>query len=168
MKLIVLTAPSGSGKTTIARRVLAAYPQLSFSVSATTRPPRPGEIDGVDYVFLTEHAFRARIKTGAFLEHEEVYPGRFYGTLRAEVERRASEGGVLLAGDALEELLPVHVLAERLSRRATETPESLRVRLERAERELGYADSFDHIVINDDLDAAVTETLGLVGTFLGG
>ncbi|MEM9998481.1 MAG: guanylate kinase [Bacteroidota bacterium] len=185
MKLIVLTAPSGAGKTTIARRVLAAFPRLSFSVSATTRPPRPGEIDGVHYFFLTESEFRARLRTDAFLEHEEVYPGRFYGTLRTEVERSAADGGVLLdidvkgalnvkrryAADALTLFVrppSLHVLAERLSDRATETPETLRLRLERAELELGYADRFDHVVTNDDLETAVSETLALVGTFLGG
>lgn len=185
MKLIVLTAPSGAGKTTIARRVLAAFPQLSFSVSATTRPPREGEVHGDAYFFLSDAEFRALVRDDAFLEYEEVYPGRFYGTLRREVERHAADGGVLLDIDVkgalnvkrrYEEMAlalfirppSLQVLAERLSHRASETPESLRLRLERAELELGYASSFDHLVVNDDLETAVAETLALVGTFLGG
>src|SRR5690606_1858460 len=96
MKLIVLTAPSGAGKTTLARRVMEAVPGLRFSISATTRPPRPDERHGVDYFFLSREEFEAQREAGAFVEFEEVYPGRFYGTLRAELERLATSTAVVL------------------------------------------------------------------------
>ena len=183
MKLIVLTAPSGAGKTTIARRVQEVLPDVRFSVSATTRPPRTGEQHGVDYFFLSPEDFRTQIEVGALLEYEEVYPGRLYGTLRSEVERAAQAGPVLLDVDVkgavnvkdlygLDALTlfisppSIDALAERLRTRGTETPTSLQTRLDRAEEELHYADRFDHVVVNDDLDQAVEETLAYVRAFL--
>ena len=183
MKIIVLTAPSGAGKTTIARHLLARFPGLRFSVSATTRPPRDGEIDGVDYFFLQEDAFRDLLAQDAFIEHEEVYPGRFYGTLRAELERTAADAGALLDIDVVGALnvkrlygsdaLTVFIqppslatLAERLRARATEPEERIAARLERAGMELEYASRCDAVVVNDDLATAVEETVAHVAAFL--
>ena len=183
MKIIVLTAPSGSGKTTIARRVLAAIPEVRFSVSATTRPARPHEQDGVDYYFVSPERFQELIAEGALLEHEEVYPGRLYGTLRTEVERLAEEVPVLLDievkgalnvkrlfGEKALVLFirppSLDVLEDRLRARGTETPETLRTRLERARREIAFADRFDAVIVNDRLDEAVEETLRRVRSFL--
>ena len=182
-RIIALAAPSGAGKTTIARRVLKALPALRFSVSATTRPPRPGEEDGVHYHFLSEEVFRARIEAGDLLEYEEVYPGRFYGTLRSEVEQSSRTAPVLLDIDVKGALNvknqfgdralllfiqppSLQVLAERLRSRATETEESLQTRLARAEMELQAAPHCDAVVTNDDLDAAVAETLAHVRAFV--
>jgi guanylate kinase len=181
--VIALTAPSGAGKTTIARRLLAERDDLRFSVSATTRPPRQGEVDGVHYHFVSPDRFRAMIAQGELLEYEEVYPGRFYGTLVSEVERAIETGSVLLDVDVRgalhvkqlfgERALTLFVappslgeLAARLSARGTETDETLAVRLTRAEEELTYAGRFDAIVINDDLETAVAETSGRVAAFL--
>ena len=188
MKFVVLTAPSGAGKTTIARRVLAGEPRVRFSVSATTRAPRARETHGVDYFFLSEAEFRARVAAGDFVEYEEVYPGRLYGTLRPEMERIAQEtadGAALLdldvngalrmkqlyTGQALTIFVAppsLQTLALRLQSRGTETEATLATRLERAKLEIGYATEFDHIVLNDDLEAAVAETIGLVHAFLDG
>ena len=182
----MLTAPSGAGKTTIARRLMAEVPGLVFSVSATTRGPRPAERHGVDYVFLGEAEFRRRVEAGDFLEHEEVYPGRFYGTLRETVEETARRGGVRavvldvdvkgainvkrLYGDAALTLFiappSLAALAERLHGRGTETPEQVATRLERAKMELGYATEFDAVVVNDDLEPAVEATVRHVRDFL--
>lgn len=181
--VVVLTAPSGAGKTTIAHRLLDALPDLNFSVSATTRAKRDAETDGEDYHFLTEDAFRARIDAGDLLEYEEVYPGQFYGTLRSEVDRKARNGGVLLDVDVKgafnvkaiygDEALVLFIappsmkeLKRRLSGRGTEDADSLRDRLDRAEMELAAADRADAVVVNDDLDAAVEETLAHVRQFL--
>lgn len=183
MKIVVLTAPSGAGKTTIARRLIEEVPEARFSVSATTRPPREGEADGIDYFFLTTDAFRSRIAEGAFLEYEEVYPGKLYGTLRAELEKTAETGIALLDidvkgainvkrlyGDRCLTLFieppSLAVLAERLQRRASENETSLVNRLERAKHEIEYAHEFDAVVVNDDLDTAVDETVAHVRTFL--
>ena len=182
-KIIALTAPSGSGKTTIARRVLAALPEMVFSVSATTRERRPHEKHGVHYYFVSEDEFRELIAAGELIEHEEVYPGRFYGTLRSEVEQKAETAPLLLDIDVegtlnvkrlySDDVLAIfieppslEVLAERLRRRNTETETSLRHRLDRARRELTYADRFDAVVVNDDLTQAVDETIRLVRQFL--
>jgi len=186
MNLIVLTAPSGAGKTTIARRLMAEVDGLRFSVSATTRDPRPAERHGVDYFFLSPDAFRERLDAGDFLEHEEVYPGRLYGTLRQEVERIARQEDVRavvldidvkgainvkrLYGDAARTLFiappSLTALADRLHSRGTETEAQVATRLERAKMEMSYAHEFDATVVNDDLDAAVAETITHVEAFL--
>lgn len=181
--IIVLTAPSGAGKTTIAQALLAEVPGLHFSVSATTRPPRAYEQDGVHYHFVSEARFRQLIGEDQLLEYEEVYPGRFYGTPRAEVEGATPDRPVLLDidvqgalkvkqlfGDRVLTIFvrppSLEVLAERLRSRGTETEESLRVRLERAAHEMTYADQFDVVVVNDDLKTAIAETLQQVRPFL--
>lgn len=183
MKLVILTAPSGSGKTTIARRLMEAVPKLRFSVSATTRPPRSGEEDGVDYYFLTPEAFRARIEADKFLEYEEVYPSLFYGTPQSELERVPEGGALVLDVDVMgalnvkkqydDEALAIfirppslEVLKARLSQRGTESDDSLSGRLERAQTEITYADRFDVIVVNEHLEEAVGETVRHVQAFL--
>ena len=180
--VIVLTAPSGAGKTTIAHRVLAAMPEMQFSVSATTRDARPDETDGEDYHFLSTEDFERRIEHGDLLEYEEVYPGQFYGTLRSEIETKAEEGPVLLDIDvdgALnvkqrfgDDALVIFIappskdeLRNRLKGRGTEDEQTLADRLNRAERELEKVDAFDAVVVNDDLDAAVEETLTQIRQF---
>ncbi len=181
-KIVALTAPSGSGKTTIARRVLATFPEMTFSVSATTRPRREGERHGVHYYFMSKDEFHALIDAGGFIEYEAFY-GFYYGTLRAEVERATAAQPFLLdidvkgaleikrlyAGDALVIFIrppSLAVLAQRLRKRDTETEASLRLRLDRARLELTYADRFDTIVVNDDLEQAVEETIRLIRAFL--
>lgn len=186
MKLIVLTAPSGAGKTTIARQLMATIPGLRFSTSATTRPPRAHERGGVDYFFLSEDAFRARVAEGAFVEYEEVYPGRFYGTLRSELEQLAERPDVSavvldvdvkgarnvkqLYGDRALTLFirppSMAALEERLHARGTESEERIAVRLERAALELSYEPHFDAVIVNDDLETAVAETVAHVRAFL--
>ena len=184
-RIVVLTAPSGAGKTTIAKRVMEAIPDLRFSVSATTRPKRGHERDGVDYHFIDLDQFQRYIEAGEMLEYEEVYPGRFYGTLRSEVDRKAAEGPVLLdidvrgamrikalyRGDALIVFVrppSEEELEHRLRSRATEDEETIRVRLARARSELEYADSdrCDVVIENDDLEVAVEETLAAIRRFL--
>jgi guanylate kinase len=182
-RIVVLTAPSGSGKTTIARHVMRAIPELQFSVSATTRPRRPHEKDGIDYHFVDARTFRSHIESGELLEYEEVYPGRLYGTLRAEVERKTESGPVLLDVDVhgaakIKELYggdacvifvrppSVGELERRLRGRATEDASTIQTRLDRALEELKYEDRFDRVIVNDDLKNAVAETLNIVRQFL--
>jgi guanylate kinase len=181
--IVVLTAPSGAGKTTIAHRVLEAMPEMQFSVSATTRDARPDETDGEDYHFLSTEEFERRIDDGDLLEYEEVYPGQFYGTLRSEIEAKSTNGPVLLDIDvegALnvkqafgDDALVLFVappskeeLRARLKGRGTEDAEALASRLERADRELAKRNAFDAVVVNDDLDTAVEETLDRIRQFL--
>ncbi len=181
--VVVLTAPSGAGKTTIAHRVLANMPEMQFSVSATTRQARPDETDGEDYHFLSREEFERRIEAGDLLEYEEVYPGQFYGTLRSEIETKAEEDPVLLDIDVDGALNVKHhfgddalvlfiappskdELRNRLEGRGTEDEQTLANRLARAERELEKVDAFDAVVVNDDLDTAVEETLARIRQFL--
>ncbi len=181
--VVVLTAPSGAGKTTIAHRVLDEMPEMQFSVSATTRDARPDETDGEDYHFLSTDEFKQRIEAGDLLEYEEVYPGQFYGTLRSEIEAKSEKGPVLLDIDVdgalnVERLFGKDALVifiappskeelrNRLEGRGTEDERTLANRLDRAERELERTNAFDAVVVNDDLDTAVGETLGRIRQFL--
>jgi len=179
--VVVLAAPSGGGKTTIARALVARWPErYGFSVSATTRPPRPGERDGEDYFFLSKDEFRRRQAAGEFLESAE-YAGELYGTLKAEVDRvLAADRNVLLdievqgarqvrkryqppASRAVFILPPSAAeLLRRLRGRRTESPGEMRQRLETAIRELRQADVFDHVIVNDDLETAVATVHKLV------
>ena len=177
-KAVIFSAPSGAGKTTIVRHLLGhSELNLAFSISATTRPPRGAEVDGVDYHFLTEPAFRERIDTGALLEWEEVYPGKFYGTLHAELERLWSEGKTVLfdvdvvGGTNLKKALgdralaifiqppSLEVLRHRLESRGTDAPERIDERMAKAGWELEQSGHFDRVLINDDLDTACEEAL---------
>ncbi len=183
-KLILFCGPSGSGKTTITRHLLENFPQLSFSVSATTRKKRDSEADGKDYHFLTVADFKKRIEENRFVEWEEVYTDLFYGTLKSELERIWNEnkvvafdvdveGGLNIKNIYGKNLLAVFikpisvdVLRKRLTERNTESPESLAVRITKAEHELTYADKFDHIIVNDTLEHALEQAEALVKEFL--
>ncbi len=186
-KLIIVSAPSGSGKSTIVRWLMEQHPELKlyFSVSCTSRQPRGTEQDGVDYFFLQPDEFRQKIANGEFLEYEEVYTDRFYGTLKAQVERQREagqnvvfdvdvKGGVNIKkyyGDEAMSLFiqppSVEELRRRLEGRATDTSEAIQQRLDKAEYELTFAPKFDHIVVNDDLETAKQEALRLLKDFLG-
>ncbi|MFM9007493.1 MAG: guanylate kinase [Bacteroidota bacterium] len=183
-RLVLFCGPSGSGKTTIVHHLMKVFPAMRFSISATTRPRRDNEVDGRDYFFLSESDFRSRLDKGDFLESEEVYPGRFYGTLRSEVERILNDGHIALfdvdvvGGLQIKkhfgpQLLDVFVmppsideLHRRLVTRATETEESLMRRLGKAEKEMQYAFRFSHVIVNSDLDKAQAEAEQLVRQFL--
>jgi guanylate kinase len=183
LDIIVLTAPSGAGKTTIAHGVMAAMPTIQFSVSATTRAPRDLEIDGKDYHFVSEDEFRRLIDKGELLEFEEVYPGQLYGTLRSEVETKAADQPVLLDIDVKgalnvkrtygDDVLLIFIappsieeLQRRLEQRGTESEDSLTTRTGRASMEMNVRDQCDAVVVNDEVDRAVEETLGLIRQFL--
>lgn len=183
-KCIIFSAPSGAGKTTIVRHLLAVRADLCFSVSATSRSPRGLEQDGVDYYFLTPEAFRSQIEQDAFVEWEEVYKDHYYGTLRSEVERIWGEskhvvfdvdveGGVNLKKIFGDRALSVFVqppteetLELRLRARGTESEESIIRRMAKARKELAYAPRFDTVLINDKLDEARTEIERVVAKFL--
>ncbi|MBK8339310.1 MAG: guanylate kinase [Flavobacteriales bacterium] len=183
-KCVICSAPSGAGKTTIVHYLLRQLPELAFSVSATSRPMRPNERQGVDYHFLSPEEFAKRIREEAFVEWEEVYPGRFYGTLRSEVERIWAAGKHaifdldVVGGLHLKERFgpqalaifieppSLEVLAERLRQRGTETAETLKVRVDKAGLEMETADRFDAVVVNHALDQACAEALDLVRNFL--
>lgn len=183
-KLIILVAPSGAGKSTIAKQLFNDFSELRLSVSATTRPPREGEKDGVHYYFITKEEFTQKVEAGEFLEWEEFYNGTRYGTLKSDIENKLNSGYFILldieVNGALnvdkifgEQCLSIFIkppslqtLEDRLRARGTESEETLRLRLERAEKELGYSGRFDHVVINDDLDTAYSEVKQLVSDFL--
>ncbi len=184
-KVIIISAPSGAGKSTIVRYLLQVNPNLSFSVSATTRLPRPDEKEGVHYHFISVEEFRARLKNNEFIEHEEVYNGTLYGTLKSEVERIWQEGkavifdvdvkgGVFLknyfkknAFSLYIKVPDVSVLVDRLSKRSTESGEDLKKRVEKAAEEMRFEDNFDVSILNDNLDDAKSEAERLVNQFLG-
>lgn len=184
-KLIIFSAPSGAGKTTIVKWLLEKFnDKIAFSISASTREPREGEVDGKDYYFITKEEFLHRIAKKEFVEFEEVYSGTFYGTLRAEIERIWTEGkavifdidvigGLHLKKKFEDNALAVfvqppslNVLIERLRGRGTDTEEKLKERIEKAGKELAYAEKFDIILKNDDLDKACQEAAELVLDFL--
>lgn len=185
-KLIIVSAPSGSGKSTIVKWLMQEHPELNlyFSISCTSRAPRGEEKDGVEYFFLTPEAFKEKIGNDEFLEYEEVYEDRFYGTLKAQVERQREagqnvvfdvdvKGGVNIKkyyGDKALSLFiqppSVAELRRRLEGRGTDTPEAIEQRLAKAEYELTFAPQFDRVVINDDLETAKQETFNIIKDFL--
>ena len=183
-KLIIFSAPSGAGKTTIVHHLLGIIPELEFSISATTRQARGDEQDGKDYYFISLAEFTHRIAKKQFVEFEEVYTGTFYGTLRAEIERIWAkgktvifdidvEGGLHLKrkydGQALAIFVQppsLEVLIERLTGRGTDSEEKLKERFAKAEKELKYAPQFDIILKNYDLETACKEAEGLVRNFI--
>lgn len=184
-KIIVISAPSGCGKSTIIGKILESSDfDLQFSVSATNRNPRPGEEHGVSYYFLTTEEFQNAVHDGKFIEWEEVYPGRYYGTLASEVDRLVSEGhnvildidvkGALnvkrLYGESARTIFieppSIAELRRRLESRGTDTPDRIATRVGRAEYELSLAPEFDTRVINDDLEAAVAETTAIIADFI--
>lgn len=184
-KLIILTAPSGSGKTSITRFLIAKYPQLAFSISATTRAPRGDERDGHEYYFLSVSDFRKKIDEKAFIEWEMVYEGKYYGTLKSELERMWMAGKVPMldidvqgaihvqqkfAGDCLSIFIQPPSLEElkrRLESRGTESAESLQTRISKASYELSFSHQFSKVILNDNLDRACAETEQVVKDFLG-
>lgn len=186
-RIVIFSAPSGSGKSTIINWLREEHPELSlyFSVSCTSRPPRGTEQDGVEYFFISPEEFRRRIAAGEFLEYEEVYPDRFYGTQKAQVERQLEEGHNVVfdvdvkGGCNIKEYYgpralsifiqppSVEELRRRLTNRGTDTPEVIEDRLAKAAYELTFAPRFDRVVVNDDLAVAEAETYDIVRQFLG-
>lgn len=183
-KLIILTAPSGAGKTTIARHLLATFDNLAFSVSATTRAQRPYEVDGKDYYFISPEKFRQLIQENAFVEWEEVYENQFYGTLKSELKRLWAAGKhVVFDVDVkgalnLKKQYPTQTLAifvkppspeilvQRLRQRSTESEESLQKRIAKAAAELKYENYFDNVLVNDNLEDALESATTTVQHFI--
>lgn len=185
-KVVIFSAPSGAGKSTIVNHLLKKYPELEFSISATSRAPRGNEQDGKEYYFFSADRFRQMIAEDRFVEHEEVYPGSFYGTLKSEVERIWAKGHVIVfdidvkggvnvkrifGGKALSIFIQapsVEVLRERLINRGTDTTEAIEKRVAKAASEMEFAaGKFDYVLVNDDLDAALAEADKVVGEFIG-
>lgn len=184
-KLVIFSAPSGSGKSTIINFLLQQGLNLCFSISATSRAPRGTERDGVEYYFLSPDEFRRRIAAGDFLEYEEVYQDKFYGTLKSEVERILSRGdNVIFDVDVVggcnikaaygDRALSVFIqppsveeLRRRLVSRGTDAPDVIESRVAKAEYELSFASRFDRVIVNDDLERAEAEVLRTVQDFLG-
>jgi guanylate kinase len=183
-KLIIFSAPSGSGKSTLVQYLLTQVPGFAFSISATSRAPRGAEKDGVDYYFLSLEEFQQRVAEDAFLEWEEVYPGQCYGTLKTEVEKSWSVGDAVafdidvIGGKNLKaqfgdqalalfiQAPSVEELERRLVARGTDSPEKIKLRIEKASWEMNQSEYFDHIIINDDLDRAKAEAKKLLVDFL--
>ena len=185
-KMLIVSAPSGSGKSTIVNWLMQEHPELKlyFSISCTSRTPRGTEQNGVEYFFLTPEEFKKKIENDEFLEYEEVYENRFYGTLKAQVERQRVQGqnvvfdvdvkgGVNIkqyyGDDALSLFIQppsVEELRRRLEGRGTDTPEAIEQRLAKASYELTFAPQFDRIIVKDDLETAKGETLKVVESFL--
>jgi len=183
-KLIIFSAPSGSGKTTIVKRLLGMFPSLEFSISATSRAPRGDEKDGTDYYFFTPQQFAEKVGRGDFVEWEEVYPGKCYGTLKSETRRIWDKGHAIvfdvdaMGGQRLKNIFgesalsvfimppSVEELERRLTSRGTDSRQTIECRIAKAETEMAQAPNFDHIIVNDDLDRAVRQAARLVEDFL--
>ncbi|ANH83597.1 guanylate kinase [Niabella ginsenosidivorans] len=184
-KIIILTAPSGAGKTSITRYLLSRIPQLSFSISAATRKAREGEVNGRDYYFISPEEFQKKIKNNEFVEWEMVYEGKYYGTLKSELDRLWKlhqyplldidvKGAIHVQQQYPRESLSIFIeppsvkeLRRRLISRGSESEESLQTRLNKAEYELSFMNHFNKVVVNDDLEEACTEAEGIVKHFLG-
>ena len=183
-KLIVFSAPSGAGKTTLVKYILKSFSEIQFSISATSRKARGEERDGKDYYFLSDQEFKARIKNDEFIEYEEVYGGNYYGTLKSEVDRIWKDkkiaifdidvvGGANIKGMFPDETLSIFVmppsieiLRERLIERGDVSKEEIDVRIKKAESELDYASKFDNIIINNDLEESKKIALTLIKEFI--
>ena len=183
-KVLIFSAPSGSGKSTVVNHILSGHQGIEFSVSATSRPPRGEEKDGVEYFFYSADIFRLLVRDDKFVEFEEVYPDRFYGTLKAEVNRIWARGNVIIFdvdvkggvslkkyfGDAALSVFiqapSVEELRRRLVARATDTPEAIEERVAKAAEEMTYAPKFDRVLVNDKLDVAFAEAESMVDGFL--
>lgn len=184
-KVIIFSAPSGAGKSTIVNHILGMHPEIEFSISATSRAPRGQEKHGVEYYFFTADEFRQMIAEDKFVEHEEVYPGSFYGTLRSEVERIWAKGHVIIfdidvqGGVNLKRIFgeqalsvfiqapSVEILRQRLVGRGTDTQEAIERRVAKAESEMEFAaGKFDYVVVNDDLATAKAEAEKVIDNFL--
>jgi guanylate kinase len=183
-KLVIISAPSGAGKSTIVKHLLEKALNLEFSISATTRNPRGKEKDGKEYYFMSVKEFRNRVRRGKFIEWQEVYNNQLYGTLKSEIERIWANGNHVLfdvdvkGGVNLKNLFghkaisifvmppSLNELEKRLVKRGTDEPTKIRIRVEKAEEEMKLADQFDNIVINDNLERAVNEAYSLVKSFL--
>jgi guanylate kinase len=183
-KMVILSAPSGSGKSTIINRLLAKNLLLEFSVSATNRPPRGNERNGVEYYFFSADEFKEKINEGKFIEYEEVYPNRYYGTLKSEVEKKIAEGkNVILDVDVagglnIKKLYKknallifirppsIEELQRRLEKRGTDSPEVIKDRISKATYELSIASKYDAIVVNDKLEKAENEIINIINKFL--
>ncbi len=184
-KLVIVSAPSGAGKTTIVKHLLNSDLNLEFSVSATTRLPRPGERDGEDYYFISPEEFRKRVSNNEFVEWEEVYKDHLYGTLKSEIERIRNKGSHVIfdvdakgginlknifGNDAVALFImppSVQELELRLRNRGKDTPEKIRMRVEKAETEMNLSMQFDFVITNKELDRAVKESTAIVSSFLG-
>ncbi len=183
-KVIIVTAPSGAGKTTIVKHLLSHFPQLAFSVSATTRAPRSGEIDGIDYYFISVEEFNQRVLNKEFVEYEEVYKQSFYGTLMEEVKRLWKEdlvvvfdvdvkGAMTLKKNFGESALSLFIkppskdiLDQRLRNRATDELSKIKERIKKAHYELEFEEYFDRTIINDDLQDALKDATQIVQKFI--
>lgn len=183
-KLIIVSAPSGAGKTTLVKHLLENLDSIEFSISCATRSPREGEIDGKDYYFLSPEEFKQKIDNEEFAEWEEVYTGSYYGTLKSEIERICAKGKSVIfdidviGGLNLKKLYPenslsvfimppsVDELEKRLRSRNTESEEKLRTRVEKAENELVLAPQFDAVILNDNLERSKKEIVSLISDFL--
>lgn len=182
-KLVIFSAPSGSGKSTLVNYLMEQNSSFGFSISATSRPPRGSEQDGVEYFFFTPEEFRAKVEAGDFVEYEEVYPGRFYGTLKSQVEEQLERQNILFDVDVVGGLnlkryygdralfifirVPsIEVLRQRLIGRGDTTPEEIEKRIGKAEYEMTFAKYADKVIVNGDLDVAKRELLETVNMFL--
>ncbi len=183
-KLLIITAPSGAGKTSITKHLMKVFPQLAFSVSAATRAPRSHEVNGVDYHFMSIETFQEKIRNNEFIEWEMVYEGKYYGTLKTEIERIWKKqqtpvldidvkGAIHVQGQFPKQTLSLFIqppsideLKTRLQKRGTETEESLQARINKAAYEISFSHSFNHVIINDDLSKACAEADTIVKTFL--
>lgn len=184
MKVIIFSAPSGSGKSTLINHLMSQGLNLHFSISATSRPPRGNEKNGVEYFFLTPEEFKRHITAGDFLEYEEVYTDRYYGTLKSQVDSQLERGENVvcdvdvLGGQNIKQhygnqalsvfIQPpsIEVLRQRLEGRCTDSPEVIADRIARAEFELSFAPKFDTVIVNDDLETAKAEVVKVVKDFL--
>lgn len=182
-KVMVFSAPSGAGKTTIVTHLLKAFNKLEFSVSATSRAPRGQEVDGKDYYFLSVKEFKKRIKNNEFVEYEEVYPGSFYGTLKSEVERIWAKGNVIMfdvdvkGGVSIKKIFgekaftvfimppSLEVMEKRLRARGTDSEEAIKTRVAKAAEEMTYAAKFDAVLVNDVLEESFEKAERLVKLF---